>query len=108
MGPTKVVTIKDVEYDAWQWDGLDVKTLDLPDFLQKVVRAHTFGVNAYSTYFSSVGSRLYLRTIKSPVQDILLWPGDWALSRRTPGGGPYDQIFSLPNNTFVKATETIK
>lgn len=108
MGPTKVVVVKDVEYDAWQWDGLDVKTLDLPVPLQKVVRAYTFGSNAYSNYTGRAGARLYLRTIESPVQDILLWPGDWALSRRTPGGGPYDQIFSLPNNTFVKATETIK
>lgn len=95
MGPTKVVTIKDVEYDAWQWDGLDVKTLDLPDFLQKVVRAHTFGVNAYSTYFSSVWSRLYLRTIKPPSYDVMLWPSDWALVRRTNGG-----VLSMPNTEF--------
>ena len=95
MGPTKVVTIKDIEYDAWQWDGLDVKTLDLPDFLQKIVRAYTFGANAYSTYFSSVGSRLYLRTIKSPSYDVMLWPSDWALVRRTNGG-----VLSMPNTEF--------
>lgn len=106
MSPTKVVTIKGIEYDAWQWDGLDVKTLDLPAPLQKVVRAYTFGSNAYSSYNGRSGARLYLRTIESPVQDVMLWPGDWALARRTPGGNPWDQIFSLPNSTFVKVLES--
>ena len=108
MGPTKVVTIKDVEYDAWQWDGLDVKTLDLPDFLQKVVRAYMFGSSMHSNYTGRAGSRVYLRTIKSPAQDIMLWPGDWALTGRTPGGKLWGQIFSLPNDIFVKVTETIE
>ena len=103
MGPTKVVTIKGIEYEAWQWDGLDIKTLDLPAPFQKVVRAYTFGSNAYSSHNGRSGARLYLRTIKRPVQDVMLWPGDWALVRRTPGGGPYDQIFSLPNDVFVGA-----
>ena len=102
MSPTKVVTIKGIEYDAWQWDGLDVKTLDLPAPFQKVVRAYTFGPNAYSIHNRRSGARLYLRTIKNPVQDVMLWPGGWALARRTPGGNPWDQIFSLPNSTFVK------
>ena len=107
MGPTKVVTIKGIEYESWQWDGSDIKTLDLPAPFQKVVRAYTFGSNAYSSHNGRSGARLYLRTIKRPVQDVMLWPGDWALARRTPGGKPFDQLFSLPNSTFIKAIESV-
>lgn len=95
MGPTKVVEINGIKYDAWQWDGLDVKTLDLPGFLQKVVRAYTFGSNALSNYNSRSGARLYLRTIAFPVYDVMLWPSDWALVRRTNGG-----VLSIPNTRF--------
>ena len=100
MGPTKVVTIKGIEYDAWQWDGLDVKTLDLPDFLQKVVRAYTFGSNALSSYTGRSGARLYLRTIAFPVYDVMLWPSDWALVHRTTG-----VVLSLPNTEFNDLTQ---
>ena len=95
MGPTKVVEINGIKYDAWQWDGLDVKTLDLPDFLQKVVRAYTFGSNALSNYTGRAGARLYLRTVKSPSYDVMLWPSDWALVRRTTGA-----VLSMPNSDF--------
>ena len=105
MGPTKVVTIKGIEYEVWQWDGSDIKTLDLPAPFQKVVRAYTFGSNAYSSHNGRSGARLYLRTIKRPVQDVMLWPGDWALVRRTPGGGPYDRVFSLSDKVFIRAIE---
>ena len=100
MGSTKVVGINGIIYDAWQWDGLDVKTLDLPDFLQKVVRAYTFGPNALSDYTRRSGARLYLRTIGPPSYDVMLWPSDWALVHRTTG-----VVLSLPNTEFNDLTQ---
>lgn len=97
MGSTKVVGINGIIYDAWQWDGLDVKTLDLPDFLQKVVRAYTFGPNALSDYTRRSGARLYLRTIGPPSYDVMLWPSDWALVQRTTRAG---EVLSMPNSDF--------
>lgn len=104
MSLTNVVMIRGIEYEVWKWDGSDIKTLDLPAPFQKVVRAYTFGSNAYSNYTGRSGARLYLRMIKHP-ELVILWPGDWALVRRTPGGDPWDQIFSLTNSTFIKVLE---